>query len=704
MSRRAAWRCAAAMLPFVAFAASAVERIDVPVTENEPEPPKPMLAVPEWMRPFGVETWWDVVSFSRWNSSIGLTFDDQEQRLRSPGTPTQRFSTRLWSEDFTIRNDAISILDPNLFTSSLSLGLLLQQQKQRATEQSTSQNGHLVNYAFDGIFFPQSAYNLTVSALRNQSTYVLPSGTTTESEYGSRAIGFRMREDNFLREREWLPYFNANLRVLQQDQKQVTRTEGQTFKQHDRQDSISVDFQNGGQTSDLGFQYQYNRLQNFAYSPGSYTSHSANLGYSLDFGPTLNRRWDSRINYYTRKGEAQESDLTNLDITENLAIDHSVERSSSYNYQLTRQETPFGVVSTHAAGARVLQQVYNNFSAAAGVTGLYTSLPVGTITSTGANANASYTRALPAEGHLSMTLGGGYVVTSNRVPSGVVQVTDAPFAVPQAVGAGSAILLKDRNIVLASIVVVVIKGGARVQAVLDVDYSIRVDGDRTSILPFASSAVMQPGDPLNVSYTFEVSPSLKYATTSRSGSISADWAWIGASASRDQSEQRPVGGGDITLLLDERRNNAMIWLRGNWYSMQGRADAGWLRYDSTRLAYTERRLNQYVSWMVRQDLQLNLSANEYRTEFQLPEHITTGGGARLDLQWNRWNWLTTAYLSRRIYRDTLQPKETVDEAGLRLRRSWTKLELSIALGAQKRERGDVSSVNGFVHFGAVRRF
>lgn len=702
---RAAWRYAAAVLPFVALAAPAAERIAVPVAEAEPEPPaKSLFAVPEWMRPFGVESWWDVVRFSRWNTSMRLTFDDQEQRLRAPGTPTQRFSSRLWSEDFTIRNDSISILDPKLFTSSLSLGLLLQQERQQATGQSASRNGHLVNYAFDGIFFPESAYNVNVSALRNQSTYILPSGTTTESEYQNRAIAFHMREDNFLRERELLPYFSGNLRVSQQDQKQLTRTEGQTFRQDDRRDSLVLDLQNGGQTSDLNFQYQYNRLENFAYSPGSYSSHSANLGYSLDFGPTLNRRWDSRINYYSRKGEASESDLKNLDISEFLTIDHSVERSSSYNYQLTRQDTSFGVVSTHAVGAQLLQQLYSNLSAAAGVTGLYTSLPGGSITAEGANANASYTRALPGDGHLSTTLGGGYLVTTNRVPSGLVQVADSPYAVPQALGAGSAILLKDRNIVLASIVVVVIKGGARVQAVLDVDYSIRVDGDRTSIVPSPSSAVMQPGDPVNVSYVYEVSPSSKYATTSRSGSISADWNWIGMTVSHDQSDQRPVDGGDITLLLDQQRDNALLWLRGDWDAVQARASAGLLRYDSTRLVYTERRLDQYLSWIVRPDLQLNLSANEYRTEYQLPEHVTTGGGARLDLQWSQWSWLTTGYLSRRIYRDTLQPKETVDEAGLRLRRSWTRLELSIAVGAQKRERGDVSSVNGFFHFGAVRKF
>jgi hypothetical protein len=81
-----------------------------------------------------------------------------------------------------------------------------------------------------------------------------------------------------------------------------------------------------------------------------------------------------------------------------------------------------------------------------------------------------------------------------------------------------------------------------------------------------------------------------------------------------------------------------------------------------------------------------------------------GGNARFDVQWTEGAWVTTGYASRRIYRDTLQPHETVDETGVRLRRTWTKLDLAIVVGAQRRERGGASSLNGFFHFGAVRRF
>ena len=700
----AAWRhYATAALPLVPMGAGAAERIPVPI-EAPAEPAKSESSVPDALRRLGIESWWDVVAFAPWTASLGLGYDEQRQRLMGSDGASQRYSSRLFTEDISVHNSQISVLDARLFTSSLSLGLLLQQEKQEADGRRLSQDGHLVNYGFDGTFFPESAYNVNVSALRSQSTYVLPSGTTTESRLEGRSISFHMREDNFMRDREWLPYFNANLRVAQQAQKQVTRSGDQVYRQDDRRDSVTLDWQNGGETSDLGFQYQYNRLDNRAYALGSYASQSANIVYSLDFGPTLNRRWDSRLNYSSRHGSAAQSDLTTLDLNESLTIDHNVARSSNYNYQLTRQDTPFGSVTTQSGGAQVYQQVYSNLSVTASANAVNSALPNGTISAAGGAGSGNYSHPLPGGGNFTLQLGSGYLVTKTHVPAGLVDLRDAAYTVPGAVGAGASILLKDRNIATTSIVVVVLKGGARVAAILDVDYTILADGDRTSIVPNPTSAVMMPGDTLNVSYAYAVTSDAKYATASRSGSAAVDWTWIGASFSHDESDQHSLSGTDTSLLLDERRQNAMVWLRGSRDAVQARAGAALVRYDSTRLAYVERRLDQYLSWLPRPNLQLNLSANEYRTEYHLPAHVTIGGSVRLDAQWMQGAWLTTAYASRRIYRDTLQPHETIDETGLRLSRTWTRLDLSLALGAQKRERGAASSVNGFFHFSAVRRF
>ncbi len=92
------------------------------------------------------------------------------------------------------------------------------------------------------------------------------------------------------------------------------------------------------------------------------------------------------------------------------------------------------------------------------------------------------------------------------------------------------------------------------------------------------------------------------------------------------------------------------------------------------------RLDQYLSYLPVPNLQLNLSGDEYRTEYDLPVHTTTGTSVRFDVQWNYGAWLTSGYAGWRTYRDTLQPTESVLEAGLRVRRTWTKLDLNFAAG------------------------
>ena len=332
---------------------------------------------------------------------------------------------------------------------------------------------------------------------------------------------------------------------IQQYDKQTTTYGGQSFQQNDRRDQIELGFQNGGETSDLNFQYQYTKLDNYAYNAGSYNSQNANFLYSIDFGPTLNWRSDSRINYYARTGATELSNLDTLDVNEFLTIDHNENFSSNYNYQLTRQDAPVGNATTQSAGAQWNEQVFRNLSLTEGLTAIYSSLPGGTISSVGGSGNFNYGHAVPWEGQLTLAGGGGYLVTTSQVPGGVVPVVDAPYAVPQNIGAGSTIQLRDRNIETPTIVVVVLKtGGVRVTAVLDVDYTVQVEGDLTYLVPLASSALMQPGDPLNVSYVYQVAPNSKFATTSGSASFGIDWPWFGFNYSHDQTDQTPLSGSD----------------------------------------------------------------------------------------------------------------------------------------------------------------
>lgn len=661
------------------------------------------VALPEFLQHLGIESWWDVVQFQPWTASLGLTFDDQERRFTSSGASSERSSSRLGTETFSIRNDGIAIIDRRLFTASLLLGLQLAQGRQQGEGTATSTSTRLENYAFTGTFLAERPYMATVSAARNQSLNVLPSGTTTESDNRGSSFQLFVRENNILREKEWFPYFSGSVRAAEERSRQTTTSGSQTFVQDDRRQTALVDFQNGGENADLSFQYQYTKLDNYAYQAGSYRSHAINAYHSIDFGTGLARRLDSRLSWHDRAGATPDSDQTSLEISEFLSIDHNVFRSSTYSYQLARQDTVYGVATTHSATAQILEQVYRNLSAGASVNASRSILPGGVMSAVGASGNFDYSRRLPWNGSLRLAGGAGYSRSATEVPGGVIPVVDEPYAVPIEVGAGSSILLKGRNIDATTVVVVVLKGGARMRAFEGADYSIRIEGDRTRVVPNPASAVMLPGDPLNVSYTYAIEPEAKYATTSRSGTLGLEWGWIGFNASHDQTGQQSLSG-TSDLLVDTRRDFAQVYVRGEWEAISARVSASSTDYDSTRLAYREDRLDEYVSYSPMYGFALTFTGNQYRADYRLPAQRTTGASYRIDLQWNSGGWLASSYLGHRTYEDSHQPRETVAEAGVRIRRSWSKLDVSLMIGAQRRERGPVASENAYFHFGAVRRF
>ena len=165
------------------------------------------------LRRFGVESWWDVFQMQPWTGTLGFTFDDQEQRIRAPGSPTQTFSNRLLTESATISNDNFAIVNPLLFTGSLMVGVSFQQGWQESLGLSQHETATLDTYAFDGNFLPQSPYNVNLFAVKTQTTYVQPSGSATHSDIQNQGVNFQLRETSILRDMEILPYFSANLRV-----------------------------------------------------------------------------------------------------------------------------------------------------------------------------------------------------------------------------------------------------------------------------------------------------------------------------------------------------------------------------------------------------------------------------------------------------------------------------------------------------------
>jgi hypothetical protein len=636
-----------------------------------------------------------------WAGEVEMGYAGDRQQTRSDGEPVNDFTHRRLSERLGIRNQGFSVLDPRLVTGNLGLSFGLFRDRDSFDGTETSRRGTLTGYAFDSTFLADKPYNATVYANRNQNSLTQPFGGRTDVDYENRGVALRLREDSILR--DWgMPYFNSTLRAYQEHVRETTTGLGQVFERDELRNVIAFDGHKGFETADLDLRYELNDLDNVAFPAGSFRTQTGNVNYSQDFGPGLNRRWDSRLFYSDRTGL---SPTTLVTADERVRIDHYKNLFTDYRYLGTRIETEAGTTDTHEGIFHVQHQLYRNLTSNARLSALHQDLPTGTRTSRAGQLDFSYQRSLPWDGRVFAHLGGRRQIDETRASASQINVVDEPHAAPAPLGGGAGFLLDQAFVVVATIVVVDTQGGGRVTASPGVDYDVLQEGNLTRIVPLPSSFKIQAGDPLAVSYTYEFDPSIKYSTDSAWLNAGADFRWIAFSVGHEQSDQTLLSGEAGRFLEDRRKDTAQLDLRGFWATLQGQASAAFTRYDSTRLAYTQQRFNQRVAYRALPNVLLALNAEESSTDYTLPERQSRSHSLGLTLDWLApGGWSTTTFVGRRVYRDSVLPMETIDEASFRARWVYGKLEIVSLVALNDRTRGTFETIDRRFDLKLIRRF
>lgn len=649
----------------------------------------------------GLDTWERWVTLGTWAGEVEMGYETERQQTRSEGNPQLELRRRRHRERLGIRNQGFSILDPRLFTGNLGLTFDLIQDRDRSDGIETSRKAKLTGYSFDSTLFAEKPYSATLFANRNQNFLTQPFGGRTEISYENRGAAFRLREDSVLR--DWgIPYFNSTLRAYQEHTNESTTGLGQAFRRDELRNVLSFDGHKGFETADLDLHYEINNLNNAAFPAGSFETRTANLAYSQDFGPNLNRRFDSRLFYVTRTGQ---SPTTFLTADEHVRIDHDKNLSTDYRYLLTRVGTLAGATVTHNGIFHLQHRLYRNLATNALLSGSRQELPTGVRSSNAGQLDFKYQRGLPWNGHVFAHTGGRYQLDDNRLTVSRIDVIDESHDAPGSFGAGAGFLLNQAFIVTSTIVVVDTRGGARLPTTLGVDYDIVPEANFIRIVPLPTSLIIQPGDPLAISYAYEVDPSINYTTASRWLNAGVDFRWFASSFAHEQSDQRLRSGRDSRFLEDRRKDTARFELRGAWKAFQGQAGVTYLRYDSTRLAYTQQRYDQLVSFRPRSTFFLAFNAEQSSTEYTLPMRHSDTRSARLTLDWFApGGWWTTALIGRRVFKDTLLPTDAVNEASLRARLTYGKLEFVTTLTLSDRTRGTFQTTDRRLDARLIRRF
>jgi hypothetical protein len=638
-----------------------------------------------------------MIGLGTWTGEVEVKYSRERQETRTPGSPDLASDRLRYNERLGIRNQGFFILDPRLLTGNLGLTWDLFQERERLGGDNSPLHGKLTGYAFDTSLLSENPYSATIFANRSENIFNREFGGRSEFAFENHGASLRLREDSFLR--DWgIPYFNATLGVREEHTRESTTLLAQRFTRDETRNIATLDASKGFVNSDLVFRYEQTDVVDQARPQSAFQTRAANLTYSLDFGPTLNRRWNSRVYYLDR---TDGNPVTFLTVDEQLRIDHHQDLYTDYRYLLLRNDTQTGATITQTGTFLVHQRLYKNLTTDYMVQGQAQDLPNGERSYYAGQADLNYRRAVTPEHQVFARFGGRYQIDDSA--AGRIDVNDETHTAPSPLGLGVGFTLNNPFVDTSTIKVFV--DSSRLEAKLTDDYEIVQEGDFTKIVPTTRDVVIHPGASLFVTYAYQVGSDLRFSTATWWLSGGIDFRWIAFSFAHEQQDQTLRSGIDGQFLDDRRTDTAQSELRGDWGSVQARAGATYMTLDSTRLAYSIRRFNQLLTYRPRFDLLLSLSSEQSFTDFRFPQRESVSRLVRLSLdRFTPGGWYASAFYSQRTLDDSLLPDESLREAGLKARRSYGKLDIVPSLSWIDRERGGVATSDKRIEITAIRRF
>lgn len=639
-----------------------------------------------------------------WEGILDGTTEYARQDTTTGGTPGPTFETFRTEERLSLRNAGAYFFDPRLVTFTLGGTFGLSQERLSFDSTTAKRSGTLVGYeAFIGVL-SESPYSLNLFANRDQ--------TITSQIFGGRTEIVRENRGGTLFAKQI--YVPSTLGFRQEVQTEETRTGTVVARRDETRNILTYQGDRGWEDSEASLRYEFIDLSDRVFPNLSYQSHEGNLYYSLEFGPELNRRWDSRMRLFTRTGTAE---LTTATVDETLRIDHTDRLQTNYRYSLLRVETVGGATTTNVVGFNLRHRLYESLTTDFHLDTIIATLPNGERDTYRGRLDFAYTKRLPWDGRLNVGLGGGMQYDENRfrvqetfVPQ-EAHTAATPLALP--------IQLASPFVVVASIVVTktavgplpvgcIAPPGPPTPLVLGRDYTVRTAGDITEIVPIPCAGVIpgiNPGDTIAVDYQVAVPTSLTFTTATWRADASVDYRWIRPYIIFERFDQNLVSGRDGRFLDDQRSDTIGTELRHDGQRLRANLVGEARRYTSRRVAYDTVRSNQFVGFTILPELTLTLNADEALFAYSQPRRQTrtVNGRATLNYALNG-NLFAEAFAGMRLLKDTLVPTERITEAGLRVRWTLRRIEVEPTLQFFDRRRGEADIKDFRAMLRMIRRF
>jgi len=350
----------------------------------------------------------EVFRLGTWDGALEGSVDISHQDVETSGSPTVTSDYMRTEERFSLRNSGAYVYHPRVLMLSVGGTFGLVQQQFKTEGRSSSGNGTLTQYDVLVDLLQEHPVSMNLFANRNEST--LPQVFAGESKLTNEARGATL----FAR-RLYIP---STFAFRQERQVEEARTGDLRSRRENEENILRYQGLRGWTNKEMDAEYEF--VDNIdKVIPGvNYRSHDGRLNFDLDFGPELNRHWDSRLRYYERMGSGALGNLTTASADEMLRVNHTDRFWSLYRYALTHTEAPGGAATTHTAEGSVHHEIRRNFFTNAGLEGAVQTLPGGEKNVYRSRLDFLYTRRLPGKGRISIGQGGGYQYEDNRFRAG----------------------------------------------------------------------------------------------------------------------------------------------------------------------------------------------------------------------------------------------------------------------------------------------
>lgn len=647
------------------------------------------------------------LQLGQWEGSLEGVTEYQRQETREGDSQATRLQNFLSQNQLSVRNVGAFIYDPRLVTFSLGGTFGLSQNRLTTDTGSESRNGRLLGYDFFASILPDRPFSLNLFANRTQS--LLAGGLPGTIEVLSENRGATL----FAR-RLYLP---STLTFRQETREYDSRSGAVVAQQRDRRNVLTYEGQRGWTDSEIDLRYEFVDLTSETLPSLSYRSHEGSLYYSFDFGPELNRRWDSRLRFFNQTGSIE---MTTVNLDELMRIDHTDRLETDYRYSFGLTDTKGGETMTHSGAIHLGHRLYDSLRTDLNLGASFQTLPDGQQNNYNGRADFSYTKRIPWNGTLQAGLGGGLQYNSNRFQGTESFVSFPPGETHTADSFAQPFNLNNPFVILSSIKVwkVALPSacpplGPPFPLQTPQDYTVQTTGDLTEIVPVQSFVLcdpthINPGDTVAVEYHFSVSPSLAYTTTSWHFNLSLDYRWIRPYFIHEQSDQRLISGQDGRFLDSQRSDTLGTELRYDGDRLRASLLGEAKNFTSKRVAYDMARSNQFLSYRILPEMNLTLSADQTFMSYSRPQRDTLTLAGRATLSYITYIWgtniFTEAFAGIRTLATTSMPNERIFETGLRMRGSYRKVEVLPSIEFFDRRRGETDTKDIRIMLRMIRRF